>query len=792
MKSLLLSLVAIFCFDVFLYAQDTFENKSALRIETIMQDPDVFIGSQPSYPQWSLTGERIYFEWNPENKPRPEYFYYSLSGEDIQKLSIQERIKMPSGVKFNQDRSRIIYLSEGNLFTNTPKMDDTLQITSNIRNIRNYNYTAIGNIVIQIGNDLFLWKKSTGMLEQIARFERGFKKSKKTQEEDEAKIWLRNQQNELFETIQTQKTRENYINTQRKLATKSECPVFYDENARVSQIQISPDERFISYSLLEFNRGSKPTEVPHFVTSDGYVYSEKARAKVGTQQPVRSDVFLYDRKRDTLIEPDLSDLPGIKEYPAFFKEYDHKTPNTPRSVLTFGPYWSDNGKHAVLEIRSQDNKDRWIMQMDNTTGDLKLLDRQRDEAWIGGPGIGNYNWGGGITWLKDNKHIAFQSEESGYAHLYLVNIETGDKRQITGGTFEVYNPILSEDGRFWYFTANAEHPGERHFYKMPVGGGRFVKLTDLEGRNDVFLSPDEKHLVIRNSYMNRPWELYLKENRSDAKSIQITHSLNKSFESYDWKIPEIVTFEANDGEQVYGRLYQPKPNNKNGAAVLFVHGAGYLQNAHKWWSNYFREYMFHNILVDNGFTVLDIDYRGSAGYGRDWRTAIYRHMGGRDLQDYVDAKNWLVDEYAIDGNRIGIYGGSYGGFITLMALFNEADDFACGAALRSVTDWAHYNHSYTSNILNTPVLDSIAYKRSSPIYFAEGLEDPLLMCHGMVDSNVQFQDIVRLTQRLIELGKENWELAVYPVEPHSFKEPTSWADEYKRIFKLFNEHLVIH
>jgi len=125
----------------------------------------------------------------------------------------------------------------------------------------------------------------------------------------------------------------------------------------------------------------------------------------------------------------------------------------------------------------------------------------------------------------------------------------------------------------------------------------------------------------------------------------------------------------------------------------------------------------------------------------------------------------------------------------LMALFNEADNFACGAALRSVTDWAHYNHSYTSNILNTPVLDSMAYKRSSPIYFAEGLDDPLLMCHGMVDPNVQFQDIVRLTQRLIELGKDNWELAVYPVEPHSFKEPASWTDEYKRIFKLFNANL---
>jgi dipeptidyl aminopeptidase/acylaminoacyl peptidase len=125
-----------------------------------------------------------------------------------------------------------------------------------------------------------------------------------------------------------------------------------------------------------------------------------------------------------------------------------------------------------------------------------------------------------------------------------------------------------------------------------------------------------------------------------------------------------------------------------------------------------------------------------------------------------------------------------------MALFTKPGMFKAGAALRSVTDWAHYNHGYTSNILNEPQNDSLAYRRSSPIYFAEGLQDRLLMCHGMVDVNVHFQDVVRLSQRLIELKKENWELAVYPVEDHGFVEPSSWADEYKRILKLFQDELV--
>ena len=122
-------------------------------------------------------------------------------------------------------------------------------------------------------------------------------------------------------------------------------------------------------------------------------------------------------------------------------------------------------------------------------------------------------------------------------------------------------------------------------------------------------------------------------------------------------------------------------------------------------------------------------------------------------------------------------------------MFTQPEVFAAGAALRPVTDWAHYNNGYTANILNLPQNDTEAYKQSSPIYFANGLKGALLICHGMVDTNVNFQDTVRLVEKLIELRKTNWELAAFPVENHGFVEPTSWADEYKRIWKLFEETL---
>ena len=224
-------------------------------------------------------------------------------------------------------------------------------------------------------------------------------------------------------------------------------------------------------------------------------------------------------------------------------------------------------------------------------------------------------------------------------------------------------------------------------------------------------------------------------------------------------------------------------------AGVFVHGAGYLQNVHNWWSGYYREYMFHHLLASRGYTVLDMDYRGSAGHGREWRTAIYRYMGGRDLDDQLAGARWLVENMGVDSARIGLYGGSYGGFITLMAMFTKPGIFAAGAALRPVTDWAHYNDGYTSSIMNEPQNDTLAYVRSSPIYHAEGLEGHLLVAHGMVDDNVLFYDTARLAQRLIELGKENWEVAIYPAERHRFTEIASWRDEYRRILKLFEENL---
>ena len=569
----------------------------------------------------------------------------------------------------------------------------------------------------------------------------------------------------------------------------------YLKGKNISQIQVSPDGRFITY-VLSKSANSKRTKVPDFVTENGYLKDLNSRSKVGSPATTYQR-GIYDSQKDTAYLIDAKQIDGIFDKPDFLKNYVEKDSTynpkykEAREVIMMSPIFNEAGDKAAMVIRSMDNKDRWIMSLDMETGTLKTLDRQRDEAWVGGPGIDGWNRSSGnIGWMKDDHTLWFQSEESGYSHLYSINTQSGEKKTLTKGDFEILDAQLSNDKTHFYFNSNEVSPAEHHFYKMKASGGKWNKITSMEGNNDVSLSPDEKYLAIRYSYSNKPWELYVMPNQEGAKAKKITDSTTDAFKAYQWREPELVKFTASDGVEVPARLYRGKEGTEGKPAVIFVHGAGYLQNVHKWWSSYYREYMFHNLLVDNGYTVLDIDYRASNGYGRDWRTAIYRHMGGKDLSDQVDGAKYLTEELGVDKNKIGIYGGSYGGFITIFAMFNHNDVFNCGAALRSVTDWAHYNHGYTSNILNTPVEDPEAYRKSSPLYFAENFDKgKLVMLHGMVDTNVQFQDVVRLSQRLIELGKKNWDVAIFPMEGHGFIQSSSWADEYRRIFELFESNL---
>ncbi len=784
-----------------------------LTVEKIMRDPK-WMGTSPSGISWGDDSKHVYFNWNPESADLEPLYSITTHNLNPQKVSIAEQRMLGSANgAWNRRHTQKIFEKNGDLFLIDNKADKVTQLTATADRESSPAFTADETrIVFTRADNLYELSLKNGIMVQLTNFTRssagaapaaagrrgaaqntGARQGSEPVGADRQSQWLKAEQTELFDVLRQKAQVEKEQTAKRKAVQPQRLREIPVGEQSVSYVQLSPDEHYITYRLIKQAEGARLTIVPDYVTASGYTEDITNRTKVGSPQPA-SQSFIFDRERDTIYAISAQNLPGIKDLPDYVKDYpkqleERTRRNEDRKVTINGPYWSEDGKNAVVVINAQDNKDRWIMKLNPATGQLSLIDRQRDEAWIGGPGIGGGGYSGGNVGWVDNTHFYYQSEVSGYSHIYMADVAAGTKKQLTGGKWEVQTLSLSKDKKTFYFTANLLHPGITEYYRMPVSGGKPVQLTSLKGGNETELSPDEKWLAIRYSYSNKPWELYLQPNRPGAKAIRVTHSATAEFESYAWRDPEMITFKNRYGSDVYARVYPARNPAATRPAVVFVHGAGYLQNVHYYWSSYFHEYMFNNLLADNGYTVIDIDYTGSSGYGRNWRTGIYRHMGGRDLDDQVDGVKYLISKYNVDPEHVGIYGGSYGGFMTLMALFTQPDVFAAGAGLRSVTDWAHYNHGYTDDILNEPYNDEKAYRQSSPIYFAGGLKGSLLLCHGMVDQNVNFQDIVRLTQKLIELHKENWQLAPYPVEDHGFTEPSSWTDEYKRIFRLFEDTL---
>ena len=816
-----LILLVAFCLEPLSAAaqQATPAKKFDLTIDNIMRG-SALVGYEPTAVRWSADSQKVYFSWKRADEPRTaetSTYVVNADGSGLRKLTEEEaRQAPPSGGDTSDDKKWVVYTDSGDIYLYNVQTGERRQLTKTTEVEANPRF--IGDqrrISFTRQNNLYSFALDTGLLEQLTDIRPaggggGPQNQDTARRGSESQEFLKKEERALLDAIRERAEKRESDEARRKEREKDRRKPFQLTTGQsAGNMSLAPDGKSVIVVINEAAAGAKNTIVPNYVTEAAYTEDIPSRTKVGDVQgrnriaiiSVETGDFKWvDHGQKLTVSPPIQrteQTAAAETPPARAADQAQNTGRTQsglqqqqqprdREVGLAPPVWSEDGKNAVLQGRSIDNKDRWIMHLDPTTGKTRVLASIRDEAWVGGPGSFT------LGWLPDNKRVFFQSERDGFAHLYTVSIDGSAPVQLTSGKFEVSDVRLSEDKTKFYFTSSEGSFFERNLYSMAFDGGVRTRLTSMPGNNQGVVSPDQTKLAILRSFANLPTELYIAPNKTgvaEAEIKQITNSPTDEWRSYKWTVPPIVSIKARDGATVYGRIYKPANFRKGGPAVMFVHGAGYLQNVHNWWSSYFREYMFHHFLMEKGYTVLDIDYRGSAGYGRDWRTGIYRFMGGKDLTDHVDAAQYLVNEHGVDAKRIGIYGGSYGGFITLMAMFTTPDVFAAGAALRPVTDWAHYNNGYTSNILNLPQSDQEAYRKSSPIYHAAGLKGALLICHGMVDVNVHFQDSVRLAQRLIELRKENWELAAYPVEDHAFVQPTSWADEYKRIFKLFETNL---
>ncbi|WP_376691425.1 S9 family peptidase [Wenzhouxiangella sp. EGI_FJ10409] len=759
-------------------------------LDQIMADPQ-WIGPPVEEAWWQLDGEAVYYRVERDDSELQDIHRIDLdSGEDsVVEYAAQADIDGADPVVHHQT-GRVVFVRDGNLFARLPERDELVQLTRSTESDAQPAFGPEGErVVFRRGSQWWVHDLADRLSWPVTdlRFE---DKPAAEPEDDLARMQLR-----LFESLRDQREDQLEAHSEAEKAaaedpSRSVAPWYLGKGMEPGASSLSPDGRWLLLAVQPAGHAEgQDGRMPQYVTQSGYIDVKDVRTRVGRNAPAPSKLWLLDLEKREKHELGFEGLPGIDTDPlAELKQEQDIEPlgeDELREVSVNGLEWHPDGELAAVQLRAIDNKDRWLAVVDTAAEEPALDNRHRltDEAWI--------NWYfNDFGWLPESERLWLLSEESGYSHFYTVGARSGEREQHTRGDFEVFEPSVRQDGESVLMLTNRSHPSEYDLFRLTLADGELERITQHRGVESFTARPgDDERVLVRFSESYLPPQVGLVD--LDSGELEpLTDTRSDQFRAVEWQQPEIVGVPSSHVDRpVWSKFYparaEPPHGGEKHPVVLFVHGAGYLQNTWLRYPNYFREQMFHNLLTERGYHVLDMDFRASAGYGRDWRTAIYRQMGTPELEDLVDGVDWLVENHDADPGRVGVYGGSYGGFMAFMAMFNAPEVFDAGAALRPVTDWAHYNHFYTSNILNTPEVDPEAYKRSSPIEFAEGLEGHLLIAHGMLDDNVFYQDSVRLAQRLIELEKNHWEMASYPMEGHGFTRPDSWRDEYWRILNLF-------
>lgn len=759
-----------------------------------------WMGLPPRSVTWSPDGAWLYFRWREDPDPDQDratdpWYVVDRAGTEIRMLSDEEVARIPSSTVWSHDRSRAAWVRDGVLHV----WDATRGIQTPYRadeGIRDLALSADGSVATfstrQDRGELWSLDLEAGALRQVARVV--------TEEEEDTtdtERWLVEQQLELVQTLAERKREREVadsVERARSLDPVQRIPVA--ESADVRDLQLSPDGRYVTFEWRKEPGDEEPTRYMDFVTESGHATPREARAKVGYPQ---SRYRLGIVRVDPGVHPDSVEVVWADGGLGSDEEEDEEV----RRTRIHGPWFSPDRRErdgarrrAVVQIDTDDYKERWISLLDLETGETTPLHHIRDDAWLAGPLTNGRMSPGFLEWLPDGSAFAFSSMESGWEHLYLANPETGEVRPLTSGEWEVRDAELSPRGTHWLLTTSRAHPGEEHLYSLPLRGGEMERITWGEGIHRVTVSPDGRRIATLYETSRLMPDLYLLDDpvatdrdAAEQAPMRITKSGTDDFYRLDLLDSEIVTFRDQAGEPTWAEIWE-RPEGFNGAAVVYVHGCGECgQGVTKGWRRTGAK-LYAKYMAQRGYRTANLDYRGSFGYGHANRTYAYRQMGVSDIDSGLALLDLLEEEHGVEPGRIGVYGGSYGGFYTLMALFRHPDRFAAGVALYPVADWAHYNHSYTARILNgAPVDDPEAYRISSPIYYADGYEGGLQIQHGLVDGNVQIQDVFRLTQVLMEMHKP-FDLAVYPMEGHGWRTEPSRRDSYRRMTEWFDRHLL--
>ncbi|WP_108209869.1 S9 family peptidase [Pontibacter mucosus] len=422
--------------------------------------------------------------------------------------------------------------------------------------------------------------------------------------------------------------------------------------------------------------------------------------------------------------------------------------------------WTNNPNLLSIQRMNRLQNTLEILHANASTGKADVVLKETDKAYI--------DVTDDLTYLKDGKHFIHSSEVKGYNHLYLYNMNGKLVRQITSGNWEVSSYVgYDEKNDRLYYMSTEVSPLERHLYSISSKGKKKQRLTQQAGTHRVNMSNDFKYFLDYFSAANEVPTVSL-HTAKDGKLIKVLEDnagLKNTLAQYNIAKQEFFQMKTADGTQLNGWMIKPTDfdPNKKYPVLMFVYGGPGSQTVTNSWGG--NNFLWYQVLADKGMIVVSVDNRGTGARGAEFKKVTYANLGKYEIEDQIEAAKWLGNQSYVDKNRIGIWGHSYGGYMTLLGLTKGNGVFAAGISVAPVTSWRYYDTIYTERFLKTPQENPAGYDENSPLFFADKMQGELLLIHGTGDDNVHFQNAVAMQDALISANKQ-FESFYYPNRNH--------------------------
>ncbi len=422
---------------------------------------------------------------------------------------------------------------------------------------------------------------------------------------------------------------------------------------------------------------------------------------------------------------------------------------------TAWPFWTPDSKELFYQVLNRDQNDLQILSANPETGKNRLVYQEKSNSWV--------EFFEDIHILKNNKGFILLSELDGWRHLYYYDMDGKIKKQLTNGQWNVSEIVLvDEKNERIYFEANKGERLETHLFVVDFDGDDIEQITNIPGTHKVSVSPNGKYFYDSYSNISNPGKLDLYSGDGDLIK-NLGDRKSKIFDEYNLGTTEMISIKTEDGFDLPAMWVLPPDfdDDKKYPVLFAVYGGPGGTDV----TNSFSAYLDRFFISQNGIIYFVVDHRGSAYFGKKGKDYLHRNLGKWEINDYTEAVKWLKTKSFVDTTKIGITGGSYGGYVTCMALTLGADYFTHGIAEYSVTDWKLYDNVYTERYMDTPEQNPEGYKFGSALTHADKYKGLLRITHGTLDDNVHMQNTIQLVDKLTTLDK-HFELMLYPNERH--------------------------